>query len=32
MLNAIYMYSFHTDTSEESNSLNVNSKEPWINR
>ena len=31
MLNAIYLYWFHNDTSEENNSLNGHSKEPWIN-
>ena len=28
MLNAIYLYSFHNDTSEENNSLNGRSNEP----
>ena len=30
ILNAIYLYWFH-DTSEENNSLNDYSNEPWIN-
>ena len=32
MLNAIYLCWFHNDTSEENNSLNGHSNEPWINR
>ena len=31
MLNAIYFYWFHNDTSEKNNSLNGHSNEPWIN-
>ena len=31
MLNAIYLYWFHNDVSEENNSLNGHSSEPWIN-
>ena len=31
MLNLIYLYWFHIDASDESNSQNVHSNEPWIN-
>ena len=31
MLNEIYLYWFHNDVSEENNSLNGHSNEPWIN-
>ena len=31
MLNAIYLYWFHNDTTEENTSLNVHFNEPWIN-
>ena len=31
MLNAIYLYSLHNNTSEENNSLNGHSNEPWAN-
>ena len=31
MLNAMYLYWFHNDTSEKNNSLNGHSNEPWIN-
>ena len=30
MLNAIYLYLFHNDTSKENNSLNGHSNKPWI--
>ena len=31
MLNAIYFYWLHNDISEENNSQNDHSNEPWIN-